>query len=148
MKIPQNFKNKKYIIILVFGVILLLIGNISVPEKKAETTFSVQTVDESKLKKTLEKIDGAGKVEVFISYKNSGTKQIAQHVTRDESGVELAPENIGDDFYVVSVETPQITGVLITATGAADEQVKNRILRGAKYALGVPYSKITVEPGD
>lgn len=143
-----NSKNKKYIIILGIGIILLLVGNISVPEKKQESKTVVQQLDEKGLKKTLEKIAGAGKVEVFIRYKNSGTKQIAQHITRDETKVELSPESIDNDFYVLTVETPEITGVLITATGAKDETVKNRILRGAKHALGVPYSKITVEAGE
>ncbi len=141
-------KKKKYIIILAIGVILLVMGNVSGSEKKSTATApTAQKLNEEKLTKALESIDGAGKVTVFIRYKNDGAKQIAKQVKRTESGVELSPEAVSDDFYVLSVESPEITGVLITATGAADSAVKNRLLRGAKHALGVPYSVVTVEVG-
>lgn len=141
-------KNKKYLIILVLGIILLLLGNVSGgTEKKNTTSYDPVFIDEKKLTDTLEEIEGAGRVKVFISYRNDGEKQIAQKISRTDNGTETTPENVDNDFYVVSVKTPEITGVLITASGASDLNVKERILRGAKHALGIPYHKISVEWG-
>ena len=125
----------------------MLVGNL--PEKntrKIEATTDMY-VNENKLVKTLEKIEGAGRIEVFISYKNDGKKHVAQKISRTERGEELTPESVQDDFYVLSEESPEITGVLITATGASNPSVRERILRGAKHALGVPYHRISVELG-
>jgi len=141
-------KNKKYLIILVLGIILLLLGNVSGgTEKKNTTSYAPVFIDEKKLTDTLEEIEGAGRVKVFISYRDDGEKQIAQKVSRTDNGTETTPENVDDGFYVVSVKTPEITGVLITASGASDLNVRERIMRGAKHALGIPYHKISVEWG-
>ena len=139
-------KNKKYFIILGVGIILLLVG--SIPQKnEVKGEENITFVDEKKLENTLEQIAGAGRVHVFISYENNGKKQIAQNISSSERGVEQSPESVKDDFYVLSTDTPEIKGVLITATGAENEVVKERILNGAKHALGVPYHRITVEYG-
>ncbi|MBQ7039145.1 MAG: hypothetical protein IJN39_01100 [Clostridia bacterium] len=148
MKI-QDFllKNKKYLIILALGIILLIVGNLPTGSKEATREIKAEFIDEKKLTQVLEQIEGAGRVKVFISYKNDGKKQVAQRVSQTDRGTELSPESVKDDFYITSVETPEITGVLITATGASDLKVKERILRGAKHALGVPYHRISVECG-
>ena len=140
-------KNKKYLIFLAIGIILLLLGSIPTNNKQKEKAENPVIVDENKLVKTLEQIEGAGRVKVFISYKNGGEKQIAQKVSKTDRGTEISPEDSDGSFYVLSVSTPEITGVLITASGASDNNVKERILRGAKHALGVPYHKISVEWG-
>ena len=148
MKIHDMFiKNKKYVIFLVIGIILLLLGNVPSGKSKDADKITPVFVDENKLVKTLEQIEGAGRVKVFISYKNDGEKRIAQKISKTERGTEISPEDTDGSFYVLSVNTPEITGVLITASGASDSGVKERILRGAKHALGVPYHKISVEWG-
>ena len=148
MKIFEMFiKNKKYLIFLVSGIILLLLGNIPSASKGKTETIKPVFVDENKLVKTLEQIEGAGRVKVFISYKNDGERQIAQKISKTEKGTEISPEDSDGSFYVLSVNTPEITGVLITASGANNTDVKERILRGTKHALGVPYHKISVEWG-
>lgn len=149
MKYKDFFiKNKKYVLILFVGIILLIVGNLDFSDKE-EKNVDIKSgqINEKQLVKTLEKIDGAGEVNVFISYKNSGRKEIAQEISKDKENTEIRPESVQNDFYVLSVEAPQITGVLITASGASDDKVKERILRGAKHALGVPYHIITVEQG-
>ena len=148
MKIFDIFiKNKKYLIFLTIGIILLLLGNVPSGNKKETNVGKPVFVDEKKLVETLEQIEGAGKVKVFISYKNDGEKQIAQKVSKTDRGTEISPEDTDGDFYVLSVNTPEIAGVLITASGASEIKVRERILRGAKHALGVPYHKISVEWG-
>lgn len=149
MKISEMFiKNKKYLIFLAIGIILLLLGGKNPADSKQKSDIAKPVfVDESKLVKTLEQIEGAGRVKVFISYKNDGERQIAQKISTTEKGTEISPEDSDGSFYVLSVNTPEITGVLITASGADNADVKERILRGAKHALGVPYHKISVEWG-
>ncbi len=149
MKYKEFFlKNKKYVLILLAGIILLIAGNLNLSKTEEKSTdIKLGQINEKQLIKTLEKIDGAGEVNVFISYKNSGTKQIAQEVSKDGENTEIRPESVQNDFYVLSVEAPEITGVLITASGASDSKVRERILRGVKHALGVPYHIITVEQG-
>ena len=148
MKIKDFFiKNKKYVLILIVGIILLSAGSFNFSHEEKELEYKSGQINEKQLIKTLEKIYGAGEVNVFISYKNNGTKQIAKEITKDGNSTEIKPESVQNDFYVLSVDTPEITGVLITASGASDKKVKERILRGAKHALGVPYHIITVEQG-
>lgn len=141
--------NKKYVLILLVGVILLVAGNIKLPKAKdtKEDTY-LNPIDEKKLEKILEKIEGAGEVNVFITYKNNGKKQIAKEVSTSEENIDSKPEPINDEFYILSLDAPEITGVLITSSGAKDKDVKDRILRGAKHALGVPYHLIAVEQGE
>ena len=151
-KIETRFKklkiNKKYIIILVVGIIFMLVGR---NPKKPEDAQPVHTeqygLDASALETVLETVRGAGDVHVFISYKNNGTKEIAQQIERGENEIRNTPEEIGDTYYVLSERYPEIAGVLITATGADNITVQTRLLNAAKRALGVPYHKITVQIG-
>ena len=147
-KVKKMKINKKYIIILVVGIIFMLVSR---SPKKIENAKPVQSeqyvLDASELETVLETVRGAGDVRVFISYKNNGTKEIAQQIERGENEIRNTPEEIGDTYYVLSERYPEIAGVLITATGADSVVVQTRLLSAAKHALGVPYHKITVQIG-
>lgn len=146
----KNVKiNIKYIIILGLGIIFMLVGNgmsdKDVSQKKEQER---NVINGYELENILESIQGAGKVRVFISYKNDGKKEIAQQIERSENGIRNTPEEIGDTYYVLSESQPEIAGVLITATGAIDPYVQMKLLSATKHALGIPYSRICVQVGE
>lgn len=113
---------------------------------------------EQKLKTTLQKISGAGEVEVLISYATSSEIVPAQSVetqssTNGDSGtssesqssqpVTVQQENGDAPMVLVEIE-PQIRGVIIVAEGADNISVKMNLLRAAQTALDIPASKVEV----
>ncbi len=81
--------------------------------------------DEARLAGILSGIDGAGKVEVFISYdeKSDAVYAFAAQPER-EGGV--------------------IKGVVIIASGAGDPMVRLKLAEAARVALGVPAANVSV----
>ncbi len=144
------WKSKKYIIIAIVGVIIMLMSkaltNRTEQTEKVTTQNSAHTEIEQ-LENVLENIQGAGEIQLFVSYEDNGCKEIAQQIERGEDSVLNIPESIGDTYYVLSEQKPEIAGVLVTATGAGNKNVRNRLLTAVKHALGIPYYKISIQIG-
>lgn len=170
-------------IIIIIGVIIIIVGStfFSGKEKPAandsntpgtdsiETSAAVtKTSDdmETKLKYILSQVEGAGKVEVMITYstgkenipaydtktsENStdekdsggGTRKIAQS-SSDSAMVFQNGEN-GDKTPVIIKEIePVAKGVLVVAEGASDPQVREKLNRAVQVLLDIPVHKIQV----
>ena len=112
---------------------------------KVSNSFNTQTNSVNKASNAINKY--ANKANKAGKSSQSLAQKLAQKISTTEKGTEISPEDSDGSFYVLSVNTPEITGVLITASGADNADIKERILRGAKHALGVPYHKISVEWG-
>ena len=147
------FKDKKILILIilaiVFYVLSFFVGNSS--PKEALPTTKVEYLDEKKLEKILSNIEGAGNVMVYITYKNSGKNNIAYDMKNDSTSQEINVKTVGkqgsNDIYVLSSEKPEISGVLVTATGADSLEMINKIKKCVKAATNVPYNKIEVAKG-
>jgi len=136
-----------------------------------EGTGSVMTREEEQLSKrlceVLERVEGAGKVEVSVRLSSSTRSEYAYNTTTgkktiqecDQSGgTRVTTEGTGSEQLVVNrrgsgeepvvqQETaPKVAGVLVVAEGAAQPRVKAKLFEAARVSLGVEPQKITVLP--
>ena len=173
-----NFKDKNtWLILGIFGVLLLVIA---MPVEKAQKKDSGMTQTqpaaeettqqtgqeraddataalEKRLEETLSLIDGAGKVRVMITLKDTGEKVVEKDVTRrtdtDTGGNEnsdLSQSSVYEKDgstetpYVSNEMTPQVEGVLVVAQGGGNSLVKQNILQSVMALFPLEAHKITI----
>jgi stage III sporulation protein AG len=123
---------------------------------------------EYKLADILSKIQGAGHVTVQITVRNSGRKEYAldtqrtsrttieesadtsQHTTELQEQQTVVQQNRSgtQDALLVEETAPEITGVLIVASGAGNALVQERLLHAAETLLQISLHQIVVMPGE
>lgn len=190
----KNLKNKNkgvnLLIIFLIGVLMIItVSFFKTPDSnKAQTTnsnnssskstASNETQDksdssdyeksvEAKLKDTLEKIDGVGKVDVMISFE-SGEEQVpavnindsknttqekdtsggTRNTVQDNNGSTVVTTNDGDKSKPLILKTykPKVSGVCIVAEGAENEITELRISKAVMDLFNITEDKINVYP--
>lgn len=173
-----NFKDKNtWLILGIVGVLLLVIA---IPvdrsgRKDPEGTQAQQSAGETaaqtgqepvddttealekRLEETLSLIDGAGKVRVMITMKDTGEKVVEKDVTRrtdaDAGGTgnsDLSQNSVYEKEgstetpYVSNEMTPQVEGVLVVAQGGGNSLVKQNILQSVMALFPLEAHKITI----
>ena len=141
--------------------------NIEATQYKVSSTDPISDL-ENKLAETLSKIYGAGTVSVQITAKSTGRKEFAVDIqrtsrtsTEDNETVNQQTTELQEQFTIVQqnqngaeqaivVESlsPEITGVLIVASGAHSAVVQERLLHAAAVALQISTHQIIVVPGE
>lgn len=151
--------------IIVAALAILALSSFVETDKKSETAES-EFIDsteygreqELRLESVLKKIDGAGNVSVFIKLEDGGERVTAKdeksvveekqngesHTKQFETNVVLSDRGSDSLPYVIKERTPQIEGVLVVASGAADESVKMKIYEAVKAVYGMPPHRIQV----
>ena len=112
---------------------------------------------ERRLEETLSLIDGAGRVRVMLTLKDTGEKVVEKDTTRRSGGSVSAEEtsdvsqstvfskNGSDETPYISNElTPQVEGVLVVAQGGGDSLVKQNILQSVMALFPLEAHKITI----
>lgn len=114
---------------------------------------------ERRLEQILEKINGAGKVSVYITVSGGGEKVLARDnknkMSKDsgKSGGESYDEEndsavtgakSGGEPYVTEQKMPGIDGVLVVASGAASEKIRLEIYDAVKALYGIAAHRIKV----
>ena len=172
-KISEFLKNISYkknknslFIILLIGVMLLLFNKTFLNDTKHEkdikkTDYEIMDGDiEEKLEGILEKIDGAGRVSVMVTYENS-----KEYVTVSDTKSSVSNEggdnkkNISDEKNTVMVKksgeqtpfikneiNPQIRGVLVVCDGAKNDQIKLNLKKAVCAALNTKMHKVEIMP--
>lgn len=176
--IVKNIGIKKCILIMAAGI-LLLVASLPVKNDRKEN-ISLQTEKESggtgnfsdyeeymerRLEKLLENVDGVGKVNVMITFKDTSKKELisegekSQNTVREtdssggtrdtyeysESQNYLVDKSNGyESPYVVREIKPQAEGVVVIAQGGGDPNVVSAITSAVEALLGVPVHKIQV----
>ncbi|MBO5453771.1 MAG: hypothetical protein J6A69_07405 [Clostridia bacterium] len=147
-------ENKKILILICIGITLIFIGNMLSDNNnnisKDSTKLFGEKIDENKLERILSNIQGAGNVNVFITYENKGVTRYAFDTKTNEynGGTNESKHVFSNKEPVInSYINPQVRGVIITATGAGDTVIKNNILKAVKAVTGVGYDRISVEIG-
>lgn len=171
-----NLKDKNtWLILGIFGVLLLVIAlpadqtgkkgseaAQTVVEETTQQTGQERADDataalEKRLEGTLSLIDGAGKVRVMITLKDTGEKVVEKDVTRrtdtDTGGNEnsdLSQSSVYEKDgstetpYVSNEMTPQVEGVLVVAQGGGNSLVKQNILQSVMALFPLEAHKITI----
>lgn len=171
-----NLKDKNtWLILGIFGVLLLVIAlpadqtgkkgseaAQTVVEETTQQTGQERADDataalEKRLEETLSLIDGAGKVRVMITLKDTGEKVVEKDVTRrtdtDTGGNEnsdLSQSSVYEKDgstetpYVSNEMTPQVEGVLVVAQGGGNSLVKQNILQSVMALFPLEAHKITI----
>ena len=144
-------------IMFVLGAAFLLMGKGDFSEDK-EVHPAEQNVTEGydhtekRLQEILQKVEGAGKVEVMITY-SQGTEIIAaQEMRREESDGNIQEEvtyvlkdsEDGTQEIVLTEYMPVPMGVVIVAQGGDNAYVKQALSGAAMALLDVPAHKIEV----
>ena len=135
-------------------------GEEKVQVKEETTDISAETYIKSlekRLQETLQKINGAGKVSVFISMESGGEKilatdRISKSQEEDQSGsrteeerkVVLQGKSAQESPYVVKERFPEPVGVLVVAEGARNETVRYEIYQAIRALFGLPAHRIQI----
>lgn len=168
----KKIKNIEVIFCIVLIAIMLLLYSARINKNNNEDDSQVSvnqvissyTETEQKLAKILSSIEGAGKVNVLITYDGTSQLVTADSVTKnistrtDDSGGFNLVSSISDETLtpvLVMVDgtptplilkeiNPQIEGVIIVAEGANSIKVRLEILKAASTALNIDKNKIEI----
>lgn len=126
---------------------------------QSQQTFSAAS-EEEKLVKVLSQIQGAGKVEVMITYEGTSEKIPAYNsdtqtssTSEEADGTNRVIENAIESkqplteeggAVVISEKRPEVLGVIVVAEGAGDMNVKMELQRAVSTALGVSAQQVDI----
>lgn len=137
-KILQNRNNCLMLVILIIGVVIIMFSN---GFKKTEKS-SFETNDfaggEERLSEILSQIDGVGSVSVMISYASTPEKDIAY------DGDNTRAVTAGGEVMVKRELYPEVEGVIVTADGAGDTAVRNKIKEAVIAVTGASAHRVCV----
>lgn len=181
-KIPLNISEKNdsvrkppkaIIIVIIAAIIILAFSDLSVfkpknqknnskTDEKISNTNSTEYIQqtESRLEETLQKINGAGKVTVFINLDSGGEKVLAADKKTKEN-IKETDENSDKDYeteenivlsgqsstqgpYITEELFPKPSGILVIAEGAGNEKIRLEIYESVKAIFGLPANRIKV----
>lgn len=177
----KKVKNIEYFIfILAIAIIISLVGNMVQPkekggeletglevplEKTPEVNLDYDQDQEARLKKVLSAINGAGSVEIMITYKSGKEVIPAMNTIQSNTETEEKDSNGGirkviqtdTNSQPVSMDTPdgsqplitrefepEIQGVIIVAQGAADLVVRLELQKAVQTVLGINADQVEV----
>lgn len=160
---PENKKMRNNILLaLMLGILLLAAGR-SFPGREGEAASSSQNITaetasadretERRMAEILSKIEGAGQVDVMLTYRQTEEKTIAHNETREENGetlrmeqtaILLEDEDGATEPLVLTEAGPIVEGVVIAAQGADSPAVAAALNQAAQALLDVPAHKVAV----
>lgn len=176
----KNIKNTEIVaLILVVAIILIMYPSLfgdreeslesledsGQIEGMAIDELSSEEREEERLERKLSVIDGAGMVEVLITYRAGRETIVAKHTVESstdteeadaEGGVrnvlqqskEIQPVIIdgrdGREPMILKVLTPEVKGVIVIAEGARDVRVRMELLRAVRTVLEVNANQVEV----
>lgn len=154
----QFIKKYKYVVlILAIGVVLMLIPARSKKTPTVVQTKSSQTVAEysidDKLSSVLSQVDGAGKVQVFLSALE-GEETVFQSNNEqrtDSNGNELRSTIVtvsdsqrNESGLIKQINPPTYKGAIIVCEGADDPAVQFALINAVSNVTGLGTNKISV----
>lgn len=181
-RLLQRLKKRKpeksdFLILVLVGILLLVIAlPVGNKEEKEQEESPVGTADraetqsasgeelERRLEDILSRIDGAGEVEVMITYKDSGTYVVEKDISSDSSTQEETDGDSsrntkdtqsqqstvydqtesGDTPFISQELTPRIEGILVVAQGGDNTAVKQNISEAVLALFPVEAHRIKI----
>lgn len=149
MNIKEIIGSKKiywFAVIIAAAVLFMLFGN---ADMKRETKSDVKHELEQGLENVLASVKGAGEVSVFIMLEDNGVKNFEKDIRKNSETLEekTVLSGTGSDPAVVKYSFPSVKGIIITAQGAENENVRQSLKEAAETALGVPAHRVCVLTG-
>ncbi len=152
-------KKYKYVAaVLLIGMVLLLWPSESkkeAPKQTAQTwddaTYAAQV--EQRLREMLERVNGAGRVEVMLTLQSGARTQYQMDTQTDTDGerssverktVILSEGSAYDEAAVSEVYYPQFQGALIVCEGADSASVRLKLIEAVTALTGLGSDRITV----
>lgn len=135
------------IVILIMGIVLIISGGvISKSGKKTEDTAEREPseVIEERLERVLSTVKGAGHVSVFVVLEDYGSSDYVKDTKSRNDESEEKTVIAGSTPIVSRAQTPKIKGVIVTAQGAGNKEVKEKIKTAVETALGVMPHRVEV----
>lgn len=176
LKSMEKLKKKENLFVLILVGVLLMV--ISLPVNKEKDTLEETTIEtpkkeadqveqlEQRLEKILSKVDGVGKVQVMITLKSNGEKQVEKDIessenttqetdsqggerknteySKKETTVFAEGENGESEPYVIKETEPEIEGVLVIAEGGDKASVAKNISEAVLALFPIDAHKIKV----
>lgn len=174
-KIAGNKKMVENLVLILALVIIVIVVINSLGEEKNEVIQSSgsntniisqkEKNQEEKLEEILSLVEGAGKVDVLITYSN-GIEQVPMYSTKqstttvqetDKSGGTRKTEEINNEQSVIYNEegnskipmikqtiNPKVIGVIVVSDGASSLNVKENIMKAVEATLDVPAHRVQV----
>lgn len=167
LKAINGKKKMQYLAIVIIIAVILTIyfSTLTGPkEEDAQNGAGVSTVAapngdlEQKLKTTLEKVEGAGRVEVIINYDSSAelvpavsedldtsaTKGDGKTTETESRRTNIAKSSGSSDALILKERQPDVRGVIVVAEGADDISLKVRLLNAVTTLLDVAPNKVEI----
>lgn len=123
-KLMKNRNNRLVFVISIIGIVIILLSGVSSGGDKTTTGKGEETGEEERLVEILQKIDGAGRVDVMITYEEK----------EKNGGI-----GYGDREYI---KTPK--GVIVVADGADIPSVRLSLKEAATAVMGVGANRVCV----
>ncbi len=154
-KKSSSIFKKEYLLILILTAVVIVIflsgQDLSFSffenEKQSLSSDYATTVEEG-LKSILSDVDGAGKINVFVTVDGSQEEIVLKNVeTKTENGIKTTVESIvlvGGKPYVTKTNNPRILGVAIVCEGADDLSVKLKITEIVTTTLNVNSDSVRI----
>ncbi len=162
----KNIKPVYLLAALVLGVFIVVLSNLGQkkePElKENEVRQTVPDIanTEKRLEEIIDSIDGVSEVAVFITYENSGLKNVTTvtEETSEEKGedksqsykntVVTQKEGSVERPFVREETFPEVRGIIIAAKGVGDKTLNALITDAVSSAMGVGPHRVKILPKD
>lgn len=150
-KLFSKIRNTRTLyLILIIGIVVMLFS--SLPKKPAVSRQPAAISEEERLETLLSKIDGAGRVDILITYYGSGEKKIAYETKESRRTGAQSEEESTDRSVVLSDGNPFVTkesypevkGVVVIAEGAKSAQIREDILNAVVTAMGIAAHRVCI----
>ncbi|MBQ9267166.1 MAG: stage III sporulation protein AG [Clostridia bacterium] len=170
-KNPKRMIENAVIFVVLLVILIIVINSLYTPEEENTLPTIIATESpkndtlESKLEKVLSMIDGAGKVNVMISYlsseeqiplydvkenttvteekdKEGGTRKTEQ--TSTEQSIIFSESSNNKQPFIKQTTTPKVIGVIVVAEGASNMKVKENLINAVEAVLDVPSHRVQV----
>ncbi|KLE16038.1 stage III sporulation protein AG [Clostridium sp. C8] len=136
-------------------------------EQVEETMSNFEAQEKKELKDLLSKIENVGEVDVKIHFKSGevkipATEETTQEATTEETDnqggkrkntnqtdgtkVVMSVDNGKNEPYILQINKPEISGVMVVAEGASSAKVKYDIQVAVSGLYGISIDKVNVYP--
>lgn len=158
----QNMNTRTLVIIFIIGIGLMMLPSGGTKEEKEVINEQLDSVEykeriEKQLKAVLSSVKGVGKVEIMVTLEDDGQTLLAADEKSDIRDEDKNKQNTNEKTYVLKnnvgggespitlrKNNPIVSGVLISATGAKNAEIKNEIINAVRAVLGVKAHRVEV----